>query len=217
MQKNPGVRWRIAQAAELHWWRLYLQRQKPGDYLSAKRAYWRRVLHEARLTVPDGAAVLDAGCGPAGIFMVLDDCRVDAVDPLLDQYEYQLPHFSRSAYPWVRFHTGLLEEYDVRSSYDFVFCLNALNHVADLQAAAAHLVRAIRPGGTLVLSIDTHRYTFLKHLFRALPGDILHPHQHGLDDYRRLLKTIGCSIQRSVRLKEGRIFDYWLLVGKQRS
>jgi 2-polyprenyl-6-hydroxyphenyl methylase/3-demethylubiquinone-9 3-methyltransferase len=214
-EKRMRIRWRIAQAAEIRWWQFYLHRRDPAAYLNAKRAYWRRVLRAAGVSVPGGAAVLDAGCGPAGIFLVLDHCRVDAVDPLLEQYEARLPHFSRSAFPWVRFHTGLLEQFDAPAAYDYVFCLNALNHVADLELAADRLLRALRPGGTLVLSVDAHRHALLKPLFRALPGDILHPHQHGLADYRSLLESRSCCIRRTVRLKRGRIFDYWLLVGER--
>ena len=51
---NPGkealrsnYRWRLAQAAEIRWWRRYLRRRDKAKYLEAKRRYWRRVLREA--------------------------------------------------------------------------------------------------------------------------------------------------------------------------
>lgn len=206
------IRWKIAQAAELRWWQHYLRRRSPAAYLDAKRTYWQRILREAAVPVPPGARVLDAGCGPAGIFMVLDHCRVDAVDPLLAYYADRLPHFAPAAYPWVRFVAQPLEQFEPPHPYDLVFCLNALNHVADLEAATRRLIAALQPGGVLVLTVDAHRHAVLKHFFRTLPGDILHPHQHGPADYRRLLEEEGGTLQQVRRLKTGRIFEYWLFV-----
>jgi SAM-dependent methyltransferase len=207
-----NLRWRLAQFFEIRWWRRYLAPQHPEAYLEWKKAYWRRLLDRHGLWPPAGAAVLDAGCGPAGIFTVLDGCAVDAVDPLLDRYAATLPHFRPGAYPGVRFFTAMLETFEPGRKYDTVFCLNAINHVADLPAALRRLAALLDPGGRLVLAVDVHRHPFLKRAFRLLPADVLHPHQHTMDDYRAMLEAAGLAPGQDALIRSGKIFEYRLVV-----
>lgn len=204
-------KWNLAQAAEIRWWKYYLAGKLPEDYLRDKAAYWQRVIKRARIQLPAGARVLDAGCGPAGIFMVLEDQTVDALDPLLEQYARELPHFDPAHYPGVKFLPESLENYQSDTSYDLIFCLNAINHVADIEQALDRLVACLAPQGTLWLSIDAHRHPGLRRIFQWLPGDILHPQQFTLEEYRQLLAQRGMSVVQSLKLKPGRIFDYYLL------
>lgn len=204
-------KWKLAQAAEIRWWRSYLAGKTPVDYLGDKKAYWWRVLKTAAIELPTGAKVLDAGCGPAGIFIILEGQQVDAVDPLLDQYAEQLPHFHPQDYPHVRFINRPLEAFQPEKQYDLIFCLNAINHVGNIRIALDQLIRCMKAGGMLWISIDAHRSRKLECLFRRVPADILHPHQYTLEGYERLLKERGLKIVKRIKLKPGRIFDYYLL------
>ena len=210
-----NLRWKVAQAAEIRWWKLYLRRKDPQEYLRRKAAYWRRVLKQAALELLPGQRILDAGCGPAGIFIILQEHKVDALDPLLPLYEAGLPHFQPRQYPNVRFLPVPLEDFQPGPVYDTVFCLNVINHVGRLAQATDALAQGLRPGGRLVLSVDTHNFQFLKKLFQLLPGDILHPHQFSLLDYQRLLEQRGLILERTVRMKRGLIFDDHLMVLSQ--
>ena len=181
--------------------------KESGAYLRKKKAYWHRVLQEFAVELPVGIQVLDAGCGPAGIFIALDRQRVTAIDPLLADYA-ALDHFDPSWYPWVQFQACPLEMYAAGEAYSWAFCLNAINHVADLDKALHHLTQAVGEGGELLLTVDVHRSPWLKAIFRAVPGDILHPHQHGRDDYLQRLCKMGWSIRQIKNLKTGKIFNY---------
>ncbi len=208
-------RWKLAQAAEIRWWQGYLKNKPTIDYAVWKTKYWQNLLKEMDLagSITEGSKILDAGCGPAGIFMILKNHKVDALDPLLDEYEAKLPHFRRENYPNVQFFSQPLESFsDKKAVYDTVFCLNAINHVADLQRAFDVLVDATKAGGTLVVSIDAHNYSFLKTIFQALPGDILHPHQFDLAEYSNMLTSRGCRIERTLLKKAEFIFNYYVLV-----
>jgi SAM-dependent methyltransferase len=227
-------RWKIAQAAEIRWWQGYLKNKPTTDYAVWKTKYWQDLLTEIGLDAvyhselkiknselktdkndvyTEGSRILDAGCGPAGIFMIFKSQEVDALDPLLDEYEAKLPHFRRENYPNVQFFSQPLESFsDKKSVYDTVFCLNAINHVADLQRAFDVLVDATKSGGTLVVSIDAHNYGFLKTIFQALPGDVLHPHQFDLAEYSAMLTSRGCRIERTILKKSEFIFNYYVLV-----
>lgn len=210
--KFSTLRWRIAQALEIRWWQHYLRRRDRVEYLTRKRQYWQRVLNAAKIQPIPGQHILDAGCGPAGIFIALEQCRVDALDPLLEQYAANLPHFQPLSYPYVRFFYQPLETFEPEAPYSLVFCLNAINHVANLPLALDRLTAAVAPGGRLVLAVDVHRGTFFKRLFRRLPVDILHPHQHDENDYRQLLAERNLQIEHTVGLREGTIFRYLLMV-----
>ena len=205
------LRWQIAQFFEMRWWRRYLSGKEKDAYLDWKKNYWRSLLQRLDMDIPVTATVLDAGCGPAGIFTVLVHNKVDALDPLLDRYEEQLPHFRRSDYPGVRFVCLPLEQFTPEQPYTFVFCLNAINHVADLSLCFDRLHACAQPGGTLLVSIDTHNYNGLKRIFRLFPGDILHPHQYDLPEYQAMLTSRGFRIEQTILLKKEWIFSYYLI------
>lgn len=200
-------KWRLAQRLEAWWWKRYLRGKTPGDYLSWKKAYWESFLQNLQADVSPEHRILDAGCGPAGIFMVLPG-RVTALDPLLERYEKELPHFNRSLYPGVNFLAGRLEDFSSPEPYDRVFCLNALNHVQDIRRATQNLAAGLDARGRAYISVDVHRFGWLKYIFRLFPGDALHPHQLGGEDYRRLFAQAGLQTERRVLIKRGRIFDY---------
>jgi 2-polyprenyl-6-hydroxyphenyl methylase/3-demethylubiquinone-9 3-methyltransferase len=220
-----NLRWRIAQFFEIRWWQRYLARRDKTTYLAWKRRYWENFLQKSGLEIPPDVSVLDAGCGPAGIFIILENQMTDALDSLLERYEISFPHFRRSDYPQVRFFSQALETFGSTIdsvgvtvshpdtySYDIVFCLNALNHVADLPRCLDRLAALTKPGGTLAVSIDAHNYAWLKRLFRLAPADILHPHQYDLEEYQAMLTIRGFQIEKSVLIKKGAIFNYCLLV-----
>lgn len=208
-------RWRLAQFLELRWWQGYLRKLDWADYVEAKRRHWRKVLVTLDLRLNGDERVLEAGCGPAGIFTILHEQQVDAIDPLLLEYENNLPDFSQDQFPYVRFQAMMLEQLDQKDAYDLVFCLNAINHVSDLQLSMQRLAQSLKPTGTMVISIDVHRHRFLKFIFRLVPGDVLHPQQDSLKDYVFLLEKQGLQIEKTLALKKGWVFDYVAIKAKK--
>jgi 2-polyprenyl-6-hydroxyphenyl methylase/3-demethylubiquinone-9 3-methyltransferase len=210
--KDMKLRWKIAQAAEIRWWQAYLNKKDKAEYLTWKKEYWNTFLKDCKLEVPAGATCLDAGCGPAGIFTILEQQEVVAVDPLLDSYAQKLAHFKTVDYPNINFVAQVLEQFKPEQPYDFVFCLNAINHVSNLEECWEQLFAATKVGGTLVVSIDAHNHGFFKHLFRAIPGDILHPHQYDLEEYKEMLSQRGGKIIHTIHKDRAFFFDYYVLV-----
>ncbi len=208
------LRWKIAQAAEIRWWQRYLNKKPKTDYLKWKEQYWQDLLSRIDVHPQAGERVLDVGCGPAGVFMSLPDNEVDAVDPLLNSYADKLAHFDQADYPNTTFHALPFEAYHTDNQYDTVFCLNAINHVADLSLCFDKLVHLTKPGGTLVVSIDAHNHNFFKKIFRLLPGDILHPHQYDLSEYQAMLTSRNCTLNDSILFNEHFFFNYYVLVAR---
>ncbi|MDF1868265.1 MAG: methyltransferase domain-containing protein [Saprospiraceae bacterium] len=210
-----NLRWKIAQAIEFRWWQQYLKKKPVSDYLAWKKDYWKTFLEKIDIHPIKEDKILDVGCGPAGIFIVLPDVEVDAVDPLLDQYEENLPHFNKENYPNTIFLTTPFEDLNSAKKYDKIFCLNAINHVSDLKKCFQKLNELLGENGTLILSIDAHNYSLFKYIFRALPGDILHPHQYDLSEYKDMVSDLGMTIQKTVLYKQEFFFNYHIIIAKK--
>lgn len=213
-----SIQWKIAQKAELQWWKNYLAKKEVQDYLSWKQDYWAALLNRLQLSDLNHSShsILDAGCGPAGMFMMVKNAAVVAIDPLIEEYESRLPHFRKSMYPQVVFKNTTIEALSDMGIYNHVFCLNAINHVSQLEVCIDNLIRSLHSDGTLILSIDGHNYSFLKYLFRLLPGDILHPHQYSLKEYQNMLEKCNMKITQVHCLKREFIFSYFVLVAKKK-
>ena len=208
------LRWKIAQLAEAAWWQRYLKNKPKAEYLAWKRKYWLEMLQKLGLYLAADARVLDAGCGPAGVFIALPTQHVTAADPLLEAYEEKLTHFRRDDYPAVRFWKTPLEDLPIEA-FDWVFCLNVINHVANIEGGTDKLVACLAPEGKLVISVDAHNYGVLKHIFRWFQNDILHPHQFDLAEYQAMLTSRGLQIEQTVLFKRERIFNYYVMVASR--
>jgi 2-polyprenyl-3-methyl-5-hydroxy-6-metoxy-1,4-benzoquinol methylase len=204
-------KWRLAQYLEIRWWQNYLKNKDWPRYLEQKKAYWQHFIAQTNSPPLANECILDAGCGPAGIFLVLGKNEVSAIDPLLFKYSEGLP-FKAEDFPWVQFENRALEDLVENGTYDRIYCLNAINHVRDWDLCLDQLIVALKPGGILVLSTDLHRWTALRYLFRMIPGDALHPHQHALYEYVAAMQKRGMALQRLELLKQGGIFSYWAMV-----
>lgn len=208
------LKWNIAQKAELQWWENYLKGKDVEQYLDWKKNYWSDILNEIEDVCPitEQLDVLDVGCGPAGIFMNLQHCKTDALDPLLEQYHKQIPHFKKEQYPTVTFFSMPLEKFSSENKYDLVFCMNAINHVSDLKLSYDLLATYVKPSGKIIITIDAHNFLFFKYLFRLVPGDILHPHQYDLKEYEAFLTKRDFEMLKIKKLKEEFFFDHYVQV-----
>jgi 2-polyprenyl-3-methyl-5-hydroxy-6-metoxy-1,4-benzoquinol methylase len=209
------LRWKIAQYFELLWWRKYLRNKDKATYLTWKKNYWQTLLNkiETDVKMEPSKPAIDLGCGPAGIFIALPLKNITAVDPLLRQYETNTHFFKRSDYPNVDFVQSTIEDFDsARLKFNLVFCMNAINHVNDMERGFEKLKELCAENGTIIISIDAHNFSFFKHLFRLIPGDILHPHQYGLNEYKNFLERGGYKISNSLLLKQEFFFNHYLMV-----
>jgi 2-polyprenyl-3-methyl-5-hydroxy-6-metoxy-1,4-benzoquinol methylase len=200
-----NLRWKIAQEAEKRWWKNYLMKKNPSEYLPWKKKYWNAFLEE-NIGLSSYGTILDAGCGPAGIFIIFQH-EITALDPLLSAYEEQQDFFQRKNYPNVKFLEQTLEE-NIEGIFDTIFCINAINHVSNLETCLKNLHSSLRPDGKMFLTTDAHRHEWLKPFFRIIPGDILHPYQWSNYEYKEALENAGFKIDDTKLLKREKIFDY---------
>jgi 2-polyprenyl-3-methyl-5-hydroxy-6-metoxy-1,4-benzoquinol methylase len=212
------LRWQVAQSAERKWWQNYLRKKDVATYLTWKKEYWANFLNSIKQYVPTltNKNILDIGCGPAGIFIILQEQTCTAVDPLLNKYEQDLAHFKKSHYPQTTFINSDIESFSSAKKYDVIFCLNAINHVKDIEASYKNLVNLLNPNGILVISVDAHRHKWLQPIFKIIPGDVLHPHQYNLQEYTNFLKATGLHVLDTQLVKEELIFNYYVQVAQKK-
>lgn len=211
-----AFRWKIAQWFEQKWWKNYLNGKSPEAYLQWKKDYWLKFLENSgfRNDLIE-EPLIDIGCGPAGIFMIFDNKDVTAVDPLLRKYEEELEIFSKSNYKKVKFIETDFESFESDSFFKTVFCINAINHFIDIQQSFSKLYQLTDNSGKLVISIDAHNHNFFRFLFRLIPFDILHPHQHNLAEYKAMLQKEGFAVKESICLQKAFFFDYYVLIAEK--
>jgi SAM-dependent methyltransferase len=105
------------------------------------------------LLPPPRGVTIDAGCGEGRWTRELRGRGYDVRG--VDASEVQV-EAARAADPDGRYDVAPVDELPVEDgSADLVLCVNVLQHVADLAAAARELARVVRPGGVVVAGV-TH-------------------------------------------------------------
>lgn len=105
-----------------------------------------------RLQLPEGAHLLDAGCGSGRELQDLSDYgSVSGVELDPDAAAYA----ASRALGEVK--VGRLEELPFESdSFDLITCLDVLEHVSDDRVALTELRRVCKPGGWLLATVPAH-------------------------------------------------------------
>jgi 2-polyprenyl-6-hydroxyphenyl methylase/3-demethylubiquinone-9 3-methyltransferase len=93
-----------------------------------------------------------------------------------------------------------------------IFCINAINHVYDIEKGFDRLSELCSVNGTIILTVDAHNFAIFKYCARMIPIDILHPHQYDLKEYKSHLETRNFKIRHVQQLKKGFFFNHYLIV-----
>lgn len=212
--KLPHIKWRIAQFLELWWWHFYLKKKDSATYLTWKKNYWQSAFKkiEEHFIVQPHQEILELGCGPAGCFIHFTTNKITAIDPLISSYEKKIPFFNKRNFPNTTFVNTAIETAEINRKFEVVLCFNAINHVCDINNCLNKIYSWISPNGKVLLSVDAHNYSFLKKIFAAFPGDVLHPHQYTLQEYLLLCRKTGLLDEKVVMLSSGSIFSHYLIV-----
>lgn len=130
-------------------------------------------MHELLALLPDGARVLDLGCG-RGSFRYADYARL-AIDAL-DEFPAPAEPFPGH----VRFLRGTAEALPYRAAtFDLVIANFVLEHVRDFPGAIREVARVLRPQGYFYMAVPNAR-SFEDALYRALYAGGGHLQRHSL-------------------------------------
>jgi ubiquinone/menaquinone biosynthesis C-methylase UbiE len=158
----------------------------------------------------DGKTIADIGCGPYGVlFGILNSGErfkipptLIGVDPLMELYE-RIGLLRPQAN--LQLHKAKGETIPLPdNSCDFVWCINALDHVEKPRNVARELHRISRRGGICGVSLHTVTRPFVPTRRFLRYVDKNHPHHLSLGDVRRVLEEqFGhVELSRIVQLTE---------------
>jgi len=197
-RRNSKTDWQIAQKAELECWTLDRAKFQSPIYLQAKKAFWRSVLNMLRNYVSladlSNKKVLEFGCGPTGIFLLVDkNPQYLCLDPLMNEYLNHFPFVRKSG---VSFINSKIEDYHNTDKFDFILGFNALDHVDDIQRAIKRVYDAVSHKGLVIISVNVHNYSFFQQLLSRTYSifDKLHKHQYTSRQYRDLFLSTGFNV-----------------------
>jgi ubiquinone/menaquinone biosynthesis C-methylase UbiE len=125
-----------------------------GSMQNNEALYRARILRRLRSYFKPGLKVLDAGCGPGGVAEIFTDwgCRVTAVD-----LEPHPAVWAQRARLGIEFRQASAEALDYPdASFDVVWVMDALHHMADPKRGLAELARVAKPGAPLIV-VESNR------------------------------------------------------------
>lgn len=178
----------------------YHEKKAPGPFREHKIAYWKALIASLPDEVQSGLAgrVIDVGCGGASILLAVNARSRVGLDPLMDRYIQQFPYLrDETDIEWL---TSAAEETEFEERFDVVFALNSFDHVYDPAAAANHIAEWVKPGGHLVLTMNTHNTRFFRAYYSKLYRliDHHHPHQFDAGDVRALFPDLKLCEERDI-------------------
>lgn len=149
-------------------------RRTVGEPYVGKRLKLRRVGPAMRALDLNPRVILDFGAEDATFVYWLADrypgARVLGVD--IDAAAIQACSEARpTRYDGrVQFRAGTLADLE-RESFDMVTAFDVLEHIPDDEGAAAHLYRALRPGGWLLVHVPRNQWTHADGRIDVVPDD----------------------------------------------
>lgn len=166
---------RMRELERAHWW------------FVGRRKLLGRVI--AGLGLPDGARILEVGCGVGGNLPLLDRFgAVEALEPDADSRGYiearQGRRVADGALPGaVPFEAG---------AFDAVCSFDVLEHVEEDAASVRRLAELVRPGGVVVATVPAYRWMWSGH-------DEQHHHRRRYDkaQFEALFRGAGLSIVKA--------------------
>lgn len=194
-------RWKDAQKAE--------RRHKPlYEYASRKRQWNEYIIKPLNLLISEKMAILDVGCGIAGIIYYLDEGYRIGLDPLVQSRSDDITLIK-----------GVGETIPVASNlFDIVFCINVLDHSSNPINVLREISRVLKPNGRLVIQLNTfdfvnkRLFSFREHFnfFR----DVEHPFHFTSYDVFSLVRDSGFSITSTMYDGDGVYNSYKEIKGK---
>jgi 2-polyprenyl-6-hydroxyphenyl methylase/3-demethylubiquinone-9 3-methyltransferase len=127
-------------------------------------AYMRDVLENKLGLDLAGKPTLDIGCGGGLVAEAMTQlgCRVTGVDPSAASLETARAHAAEVCLEIDYRHGGGEDLPCNNASFDIAYCLDVLEHVADLDRVIAEVARVLKPGGVFIY--DTINRTFISKL-----------------------------------------------------
>ncbi len=155
----------------------------------------------SRLPLDRFRRILDAGCGPGQEALEMARACPWAEIVALDLHD--APPAFAEAPANLRFIQGDLQGITFAAEFDFIYCIDVLEHIRDNRAVMGNFFRALRPGGYLLLHIPDDRRQkrfFPRRWFRDFDRWAEYEHvgeQYTPGELRALLAGLGFTVLES--------------------
>lgn len=117
----------------------------------------RLILWALRRYAPGMRSFLEVGCGTGHVLAAVAGGFPAARCVGLEPFEEALA-IARRKRPELELRLGGADSLDPGEDFDAIGCFDVLEHIADDGGAAAAMAAALRPGGTLVVTVPQHRW-----------------------------------------------------------
>jgi len=138
---------------ELDYWKMRHEEEGGRFVNDEDEPFMRSLLGDTEI---DGRVVADFGCGPRGsLAWAADRAHCIGIDILIPRY---LAAFEDDLARHNTTYVGCTEQTIplATASVDVLMTINALDHVFDLDAMCAEMIRIVKPGGTLAGLFNLH-------------------------------------------------------------
>lgn len=137
------------QQVEMGFWQNLFDSKGEGYWeFRGKDAEWK--MKSFRQLKGEKGIGLDVGCGLGSVFE-FTDLNVIAIDPLMDEYR-RIANLKDSN---VIYQNMDGEDIDFPDNYfDFVFCVNVIDHTPNQKRMASEIYRVLKPGGNFYFQVN---------------------------------------------------------------
>ena len=142
-------------------------------------------------SLPDGAKVLDVGCGTGGLLELMEGsnsgiwtCGIDLGHPPFYLAKGVLLRGSAIQLPFAN------------DSFDIVTCAHVIEHLYKPDACLHELIRVCRPGGSIYIETPSPRAAWVP-FFNIFWDDPTHIRPYSQIGLRRLLEITGANMIKS--------------------
>ncbi len=173
------------------------------EWVRVRTDTWARLVHylDQRSLVKKRRRILDVGGKATTIFLALPGSHRYAVDPVYGHLFEQHPFLGDlEQYRGVTFVALPVEEL-VEEPFDLIFCINALDHVSEVDVVASRLKQLLAPGGVFVLIVDCYADKAVRDLVRWFDVDVPHPHHFVVEDIPRIFRGLRLRGQDNLIFK----------------
>ncbi|HTU17579.1 MAG TPA: class I SAM-dependent methyltransferase [Gemmataceae bacterium] len=136
-------------------------------------------------------SILNAGCGSGELSLLLAEAghRVLGVDPALEYIELARLNADRAGIESCSFLVASIEEFSSDDVFDCVVATDVLEHIEDDRGAFEKLVRLVKPGGTLLITVPAGPWLYGFH-----DESLGHYRRYSRRELRRLVSPF-CRIE----------------------
>jgi len=138
--------------AELQFWIDWFNSYDEAGYRESRMNCYNRVLSYLPELKDEPGLGLDLGCGLVSMFENTG-LNMVAIDPLLEEYQkVYLPPESSVRYVTGHRDDGIIQFPD--DSFDFIACINVIDHTEHWRSLLREIRRVLKPGGRLYFMVN---------------------------------------------------------------